>query len=211
MIILLIKVKLKYLSTNLDGSIVEENIRRNLKVSWSRTSANTTSKIVVRTMARAEVTLPSTLIRHGNATQVSADTHNDEEMRLGGTISIKLRILHSGEKSIILTSDSDLLRSTMTDENRLSAILDRHVLTNLERRQINLNVTSGHEIFTDPSEVHGGTKSCTNERERSSPRTGSHQIVESAAISVTRGKSVKKNRQIKNQNTNLCSLKVKFS
>ena len=61
--------------TDDEGVFVRELVCRDLEVQGSRTLANTTGDVVVRTVAGAEPTAKVTGFTDGDTTEVSADTY----------------------------------------------------------------------------------------------------------------------------------------
>ncbi len=95
----------------------------------------------MRTVARAEPTTPVTGTNGGDATEVCANTDENEPLRLLHTHEIGLGVTE--RSGIVLLGLGDLLLSSVADENGLTTPLDSDGLTLGDGRQVDLDLRQG--------------------------------------------------------------------
>ena len=147
-------------------AVVEVDIRRHFKVLWSRTLADTTANVVVRTVARAEPAAVLALTVQRHATQVGANAQKNQVLGVLSARSISLGIAQfytqllgpeMNTNNTPLTSQVDLIgrfnlfSSTVTNEQRLATPLDNDSLTLSKSAQIDLQVHYMISLMLDSS------------------------------------------------------------
>ena len=157
--------------TDEDVGIVEVEVGRHLQVARSGSSADATRGVVVGTVAGAEPSVVVSLSVERYATEVSADTDEDEDV--GGSAHSLLVGLRVDERGYRHRSRRLNLRSrSVTDEQRLSSPLHRNRLSLRNSRNIQLHVRHSHHIGRSTERgQEGHNQVLTHHRQTSSRRT----------------------------------------
>jgi len=127
-----------------DLSVAGEVVFRDFHVNRSRAETDTARGVVVRTVARAEPTVPVTSVDGRDATEVSADTDEDEPFGLLDTHGIGLRVTEGS--GIIFAGSSNFLFVSVTDEDGLTTPLDGDGLTDGDLREVDFDLGHGHDV-----------------------------------------------------------------
>jgi hypothetical protein len=127
-------------------ALLNELVRRQLQVEGSRALTDAARGIVVRAVARAEVAVVLAGVRDGHTAKVRADAKNDKPLRaLQHAHVIGLRVAELSD--VAIGSLRDLVRTPVSDEDRLTTPLDGHGLTNGNGAHIDLRRRKGQHVL----------------------------------------------------------------
>lgn len=127
-----------------DKALAIEGVLWDLEVKRSRTLSNSTRNVVVRTVARAEPTTKVTGLTDRDTTQVSADTKHNKPSRVLNTLFVGLGITE--DRNVNVTGLSNLVSSTVTNENGLTTPLDDDVTALGDGGEVDLDLGQSQNI-----------------------------------------------------------------
>lgn len=166
--------------SNQDHFVVNKLVRRNFQVQRSRTLADTTRNIVVRSMARTEPSTVITGVGDRDTAQVRTDTYDNHKFRLDHTVRVLFLVTEVFHWNGFFTRN--FRGSSTTNKHRLSTPLDRDRFAFFNGREIKLLERHGQDLGRSTHRGYEFDNQKTSRRSIRKAYRREHQVGECTAL-----------------------------
>lgn len=174
--------QLEYLSDK-EELLVEELVGRDFQVEWCRSLTDSSTNVVVRSVAWAEPTIVFTRIRNRDASQVRADGKHNNPLRIDDTFFICFLVT-----KVTQWNSSNLLNFmglSTSNKDWLSSPLDCDGIAKLNVRKVKISSRQGSSRSRNTERSDALDDQKTSGRGVSKSDSSQHQICESTSLGLS--------------------------